>query len=94
MRLVFIDGRSLQINVGLFADEWRVHDQWVSWKVRHGNSLCDSESTDEPAIFTCDDVVLKLWDIMMTTQLMASERHSEVAVQRGYLREMARLRLS
>jgi hypothetical protein len=93
MKLIFVDGMHLEVNVGLFQHEWRVHDNWLTWQGTHENSFCDTTPTDEPETFTCNHAVLKVWDMMMT-ELMASEHHSEIAAQERELREMARIRLS
>lgn len=93
MKLLFVDGMHLEVNVGLFQHEWRVHDNWLTWQGTHRNSFCDTTPTDEPETFTCDHAVLKVWDMMMT-ELMSSEHHSEIAAQERELREMARIRLS
>lgn len=32
MKLIFVDGMHLEVNVGLFQHEWRVHDNWLTWQ--------------------------------------------------------------
>jgi len=93
MQLHFVDGRHLDVNVGLFADTWKMHDKWLGWEGAHEHSLFDTESAEDAQLFTCDHAVLKLWDMMMS-QLMASQAHHEIAVQEGNLRDLARFRLS
>ena len=91
MELMFVDGHFLDVDVGLFGDEWKIHDKWLTWQGTHADSFCGTTS-DEPETFTCDHAVLRVWDMMMT-QLMASKKHSKIASQEGKLREMGRFRL-
>jgi hypothetical protein len=88
--IVFVDGKSLDIDMSLSADECRIHDKWLTWESTHRQSLCDAVPTET---FLCDHVVLKIWDIMMT-HLIKSERYSDIALLESDLREMARIRLS
>lgn len=91
--VVFVDGKSLDIDMSLSADECKIHDKWLTWQSTHRQSLCDAVPTENPEIFLCDHVVLKIWDMMMT-HLVKSERYSDIAVIESDLREMARIRLS
>lgn len=93
MRLHFVNGMSLDVNVGLFADEWRIHNKWLTWDGAHEHSVCDAPNTKELETFTCDHAILKLWDMMMT-QLVVSKDYSDVMMQGDNLRAMARGRLA
>lgn len=93
IRVVFVDGKSLDIDMSLTADECRIHDRWLTWQSTHRQSLCDALPTEDPEIFLCDHVVLKIWDIMMI-HLIKSGRYNAIAVLESDLREMARIRLS
>jgi hypothetical protein len=93
MRIVFVEGKSLDIDMSLSADECKIHDKWLTWQGSHRQPLCDAVPTEQPEIFLCDHAVLKIWDIMIT-QLIKCEHYSDIAVLESDLREMARIRLS
>ncbi|KAF3008937.1 hypothetical protein E8E13_011349 [Curvularia kusanoi] len=91
--LVFVDAKSLNVDVVLFDNEWRIHNKWLTWQGAHKSSFCGASPTDEPEAFLCDHAVLRVWDMMMA-QLMASDHHIKNAAQELELREIARLGLA
>lgn len=93
MEVTFVDGESLQIDAGFFGSTWRVHNKWLTYDRAHEHAYCDELASDDQKAFVCDHVVLQLWDIMIS-QLMASGDHASVAEEEGWLKSMARARLS
>lgn len=80
--LVFVDAKSLNVDVALFENEWRIHDKWLTWQGVHRGSSCGTRTTDEPEAFLCDHAVLRVWDMMMT-QLLASDYHSRILLKKS-----------
>lgn len=92
MKLTFVDGKHLQIDVGFFAGTWRIHDKWLTYEGAHENTYCEESRSEEDELFSCDHTILRIWDIMIS-QLMASGEHPLIMKDEGWLKSMARGRL-
>jgi hypothetical protein len=93
MGVSFVDGEMLNIDTGLFASTWRFHNRWLTYDGAHRDVYCEDSAAGNEHSFVCDHVVLQLWDIMIG-QLMASGDYPSIAEHEGYLKSMARARLS
>jgi hypothetical protein len=93
MKIEFVNGEQLRIDAGFFENTWQVHNKWLTWEGAHETAFCDDDPSDNQELFTCDHVVLQLWDIMLS-QLIATGNHPQVASHEAWLKGMARSRLS
>jgi hypothetical protein len=93
MGISFVNGEQLRIDAGFFEGTWQIHNKWLTYQGAHETAFCEEEGSDSSCTFTCDHVVLQLWDIMLS-QLIATGEHSRVAEEEAWLKSMARARLS
>jgi hypothetical protein len=93
MKIVFVNGEQLRIDAGFFEGTWQIHDKWLTCEGAHETAFCEDDPSNDQELFTCDHVVLQLWDIMLS-QLVATGEHPGVAAQEAWLKSMARARLS
>ncbi len=93
MKLTFVNGESLQVDVGFFGETWRLHDKWLTYEGAHENAYCDVTDVKEDELFACDHAVLQLWDIMIS-HLKSTGEHTRINTKEGWLKSMARSRLS
>jgi hypothetical protein len=93
MEIDFVNGEQLRIDAGFFGNTWQVHNKWLTWEGAHETAFCDDDPSDNQDLFTCDHVVLQLWDIMLS-QLIATGDHPYVASHEAWLKGMARSLLS
>jgi hypothetical protein len=93
MNVVFVNGEQLRLDAGFFDNTWQIHNKWLTWEGAHETAFCEDNRSDDYELFSCDHVVLQLWDIMLS-QLVATGDHPEVAAQEAYLKSLARARVS
>jgi hypothetical protein len=95
MGIVFVSSEQLRIDAGFFDNTWRIHGKWLTYEGAHVNTFCEEVETNDQMHFSCDHVVLHLWDLMIS-QLKASHKHSHpgVAEKEAWLKSMAKSRLS
>lgn len=88
MKLSFVGGNSLNMDVGLFGDTWCVHGKWLTYEGSHEDVYYDVVDPSEDATFNRDHVVLQLREIMID-HLKATEEHAETGLRGPFLRSMA-----
>jgi hypothetical protein len=92
MDMTFVEGEQLQIDAGFFESTWQIHNTWLTYDGAHETAFCQEHTSDYQDPFTCDHVILQLWDIILS-QLMTSGEHPRVAAEEAWLKSMARARL-
>lgn len=66
LNVVFVDGENLRVDASFAESTWRIHAKWLTHEGAHGSSFCEEEATNHNPGFVCDDIVLQLWDIMIS----------------------------
>jgi hypothetical protein len=92
MKLTFVNGEHLNIDVGFFAKQWKIHNKWLTWEGAHEDTYCEELQLEESWPFSCDHAVLQLWDTMIS-QLIATGEHTGIMAEEGRIKSMARIRL-
>jgi hypothetical protein len=93
MDITFVHGEQLRVDAGFFDNIWQIHNKWLTWEGAHETAFCEDAREDDQQNFTCDHVVLQLWDIMLA-QLVATGDYPQVAGKESWLKSMARARVS
>jgi hypothetical protein len=95
MDMVFVNSEELCIDTGFFDNTWRIHGKWLTHEGAHENTFCEEAESNDQMHFSCDHVVLHLWDLMIS-QLKAAHKdlHPEIAQKEPWLKSMAKSRLS
>jgi hypothetical protein len=93
MNITFVNGEQLRIDAGFFDNTWQIHNKWLTWEGAHKVAFCEDDREDDQEFFTCDHVVLHLWDVMLS-QLVATGDHPQVAAREPWLKSMAQARVS
>ncbi|KAF2447240.1 hypothetical protein P171DRAFT_248227 [Karstenula rhodostoma CBS 690.94] len=88
----FVEGRDLGLDVVWVQNIIKIHDKWIEIKQAQEGSFChDDTPSDDP--FAYDDVVLWLWDLILS-QLASSGQHTDIVRHERWLKGMARTRLA
>jgi hypothetical protein len=93
MDITFVHGEQLRVDTGFFDNTWQIHNKWLTCGGAHETAFCEDACEDNQQNFTCDHVVLQLWDIMLA-QLVATGDHPQVAAKESWLKSLARARVS
>jgi hypothetical protein len=91
MKLAFIDGQNLDIDAGFLAPTWKIRKKWLTAKGTHENVYCEEDRSDEQNMFSCDHVVMDLWDIIIS-QLTTAGEHPLVSTQEAWLKGIVGVR--
>jgi hypothetical protein len=62
LRLGYVRRLGLGMDVAIFGLELRVSDRFLSYDISHGSTVCGDPEPSESLPFTCDHLVLELWD--------------------------------
>jgi hypothetical protein len=93
MQLVFVEGNDLGVDVAKSGSVWKIQSDWLVYDKVHQYAFCEAKSPAENGLFSCDHVVLWLWD-MILAQNVATDRKHDIVKTEGYLKGRAITRLS
>jgi hypothetical protein len=66
LRLGYVRRLGLGMDVAIFGLELRVSDRFLSYDISHGSTVCGDPEPSESLPFTCDHLVLELWDKILS----------------------------
>jgi hypothetical protein len=93
MQLVFVQGNDLGVDVAKSGSVWKIQSDWLVYDKMHQHAFCEAKSPAETGLFSCDHVVLWLWDLILA-QNVANDRKHDITKTEGYLKGRAITRLS
>lgn len=88
-----VEGRNVGIDVAWMGNAIRIHDRWIDASKAQEGAFSHANHLQTDESFAYDDVVLWLWDLIIT-QLISSGSHADLVKHERWLKGLARTHLA
>jgi hypothetical protein len=77
IKLNYVSGLGLGMDVAIFDQDLKISDQFLFYDVSHGSATCGDPEPSGTIPFSCDHLVLELWDNILSLLLTESRTNAK-----------------